>query len=157
TFDGTTGAEIKDNVITLHLVDGGRGDADGIANGRIVDPGGPGVNVVPILAVGPDSGSQPQVKVYNAANHELRFRFYAYDKSFTGGVRVAVGDINGDGQDDIITGAGAGGGSQVRVFDGKNGSPLSGTLGSFNAFDTGFTSGVYVAAADVNGDGHADI
>src|SRR5262249_22208019 len=32
TFDGTTGAEINDNVITLHLVDGGRGDADGVAN-----------------------------------------------------------------------------------------------------------------------------
>jgi VCBS repeat-containing protein len=29
-------------MITLHFIDGGRGDADGIANGVIVDPGGPG-------------------------------------------------------------------------------------------------------------------
>jgi RHS repeat-associated protein len=41
-FDGTTGAQITGNVVTLHLVDGGRGDADGLANGVIMDPGGPG-------------------------------------------------------------------------------------------------------------------
>src|SRR5262249_43988792 len=40
TFDGTTGAEIDRNVVTLHLVDGGRGDADGLADGVIIDPGG---------------------------------------------------------------------------------------------------------------------
>jgi hypothetical protein len=40
SFDGTTGAVFDDNVVTLHLVDGGRGDADGVANGVIVDPGG---------------------------------------------------------------------------------------------------------------------
>ncbi|MCI0459902.1 MAG: hypothetical protein L0Z62_23370, partial [Gemmataceae bacterium] len=36
-FDGSTGAEIDGNIITLHLVDGGRGDADGLANGVILD------------------------------------------------------------------------------------------------------------------------
>src|SRR5262249_20636409 len=41
SFDGTTGAVISGNVITLHLVDGGRGDADGVVNGVIADPGGP--------------------------------------------------------------------------------------------------------------------
>ena len=41
-FDGTDGAQINGNVITLTLVDGGRGDADGVANGVIVDPGAPG-------------------------------------------------------------------------------------------------------------------
>jgi hypothetical protein len=32
-----------DNVLTLTLTDGGLGDADGIANGIIVEPGGPGI------------------------------------------------------------------------------------------------------------------
>ena len=45
-YDGQTGAVIDGNVVTLHLVDGGRGDADGLANGVIVDPGGPGAGVV---------------------------------------------------------------------------------------------------------------
>ena len=41
SYDGTTGAEINGNVITLHFVDGARGDADLTANGVIVDPGAP--------------------------------------------------------------------------------------------------------------------
>lgn len=40
-FDGVTGAVIVGNHITLHLQDGGRGDADGTPNGIILDPGGP--------------------------------------------------------------------------------------------------------------------
>ena len=40
-FDGTTGATISGNVITLHLVDGLRGDDDLTVNGVIVDPGAP--------------------------------------------------------------------------------------------------------------------
>jgi len=41
-FDGTTGAEINANVITLNFVDGGRDDDDLTPNGTIVDAGGPG-------------------------------------------------------------------------------------------------------------------
>ena len=40
-FDGTTGAVLNGNMVTLHFIDGGRGDADGVANGTILDPGGP--------------------------------------------------------------------------------------------------------------------
>jgi uncharacterized delta-60 repeat protein len=46
--DGTScnefaGASFSGNVVTLRLTDGGAGDADGLANGRIVDPGAPAV------------------------------------------------------------------------------------------------------------------
>ena len=41
TFDGQTGAEISNNIVTLHFVDGLRGDDDITANGRIFDQGGP--------------------------------------------------------------------------------------------------------------------
>jgi hypothetical protein len=37
--DGTTGATVTPGKVTLKLVDGGRGDHDGVANGVIVDPG----------------------------------------------------------------------------------------------------------------------
>lgn len=43
-YDGTTGAEISGNLVTLHFVDGGRGDDDLTANGIIVDPGAPALN-----------------------------------------------------------------------------------------------------------------
>jgi hypothetical protein len=39
-YDGTTGAELDGNVITLHFVDGERGDHDLTADGIIDDPGG---------------------------------------------------------------------------------------------------------------------
>ena len=70
--------------------------------------------------------------------------FFAYDASFHGGVRVAVGDINGDGFNDIVTGAGPGGGPHVEVF----GPPGGGLLRSFFAYDPGFHGGVYVGAGD---------
>jgi hypothetical protein len=37
------GSNDGDNVLTLTLTDGGLGDADGVANGTIVDPGGPAI------------------------------------------------------------------------------------------------------------------
>jgi Cadherin domain/RTX calcium-binding nonapeptide repeat (4 copies) len=51
TFDGTTGASISSNVITLTMNDGGRGDADLTANGTITDPGSPAVtgNHAPVV------------------------------------------------------------------------------------------------------------
>jgi len=57
------GDDDGDNVLTLTLTDGGPGDGDGIANGVIVDPGGPGVPaVVPesptVTAVNPPTGTQ---------------------------------------------------------------------------------------------------
>ena len=41
-YDGETGAEISGNKITLHFVDGNRGDDDLTKDGTIVEPGGPG-------------------------------------------------------------------------------------------------------------------
>lgn len=79
--------------------------------------------------------------------------FAPYDPSFTGGVNVAMGDVNGDGIADIITGAGPGGGPHVKVFDGASGAELR----SFMAYAEGFRGGVNVAAGDVNGDGRADV
>lgn len=40
-FDGTTGAEINTNVITLHFQDGQKGDDDLVEDGFIIDVGGP--------------------------------------------------------------------------------------------------------------------
>ena len=105
-----------------------------------------------VVAAGPGGG--PQVNVYDGANNFNLIRsFYAYDPSFPDGIYVAVGDVNGDGFGDIITGAGAGGGPHVQVFSGANYSNIA----SFFAFEPTFTGGISVAGGDVNGDGYVDV
>jgi hypothetical protein len=105
------------------------------------------------IVTGVDEGAAPHVKVFSGATGTEIRSFFAYPVGFTGGVRVATGDINGDGLVDIITGTGPGSGPHVKVFDGRTGAELK----SFFAYPAGFTGGVYVAAGDVNGDGVADI
>ena len=72
---------------------------------------------------------------------------------FTGNVRAAMADVTGDGVPDTITGPGPGGGPNVIVYDGRTGAKFT----DLNAFETGFTGGVFVAAADLNGDGKAEV
>lgn len=108
-----------------------------------------------VVAAGPGGG--PHVKVFNGFTGDLLLSFFAYDVGFSGGVYVAAGDVNGDNRPDIITGAGAGGGPHVRVFSGANGQQIAGPLGSYFAYDIGFTGGVHVAAGDLSGDGKAEV
>ena len=61
-----------------------------------------------ITGAGPGGG--PHVRVISGAALSELASFYAYDPVFAGGVSVAVGDLDGDGRVDIITGAGSGGG-----------------------------------------------
>jgi uncharacterized repeat protein (TIGR01451 family) len=108
-----------------------------------------------VTAPGPGGG--PHIRVFDGKTGLVIREFFAYDASFTGGVYVAAADVNGDGVPDIITGAGAGGGPDVRVFDGKTGHLMAGPIGEFYAYDASFRGGVRVAAADTNNDGKADI
>jgi hypothetical protein len=118
-----------------------------------------GLAVVPddIQVTGADAGGAPHVRVFDAFTGAEKFSFFAYDASFTGGVRVATGDVNRDGTPDIITAAGPTGGPHVRVFDGTTGQQLAGAVGNFFAYDPSFVGGVFVASGDVNRDGFDDI
>jgi hypothetical protein len=110
-----------------------------------------------IIVTAAGAGSTPRVRVLDHETGQEKFSFLAYSAGFTGGVNVAIGDVNGDGVLDIITAAGPTGGPHVRVFDGRNGLPMGGAIGSFFAYTPLFTGGVQVASADINGDGKADI
>ncbi|MDD4271417.1 MAG: glycosyltransferase [Patescibacteria group bacterium] len=105
------------------------------------------------IIAGAGTGGGPQIRIFDHNGRLLSGGFFAFDKNFRGGVNVAAGDINGDGQDEIIAGAGTGGGPQIRIFD-HNGRLLS---GGFFAFDKNFRGGVNVAAGDINGDGQDEI
>ena len=62
-------------------------------------------------------------------------------------------DITGDGVPELVAGAGPGSRSVVRVFDGATGRELV----SFTVFEDSFIGGVFLAGADLTGDGKADL
>src|SRR5206468_11763382 len=72
---------------------------------------------------------------------------------FNGNLSLSVSDTNRNGVPDVIVGAGAGGPSAVKVFDGSD----NRVLASFYAFDPAYLGGVTVTSEDVNGDGFADL
>ncbi len=118
-----------------------------------------------LLAIGDGPGQGSGVEVIDTATGQVVAQFSAFDPAFTGGVSIAWGDVNGDGTPDLVVGAGAGGGPEVKVIDGSklddvgpNGAIApAALLADFYAFDPNFTGGVSVAAADFTGDGRADI
>ncbi|PIR12722.1 hypothetical protein COV49_04560 [Candidatus Falkowbacteria bacterium CG11_big_fil_rev_8_21_14_0_20_39_10] len=104
-----------------------------------------------VIVTGAGPGGGPHVEVMKKDGIVIS-SFFPYPPLFKGGVDVAAGDIDGDGIDEIITGAGPGGGPHVRIFT-ANGQPR----GSFFAYSLSFRGGVRVAVGDINNDDKAEI
>jgi hypothetical protein len=146
-FDGNTGQQILGplgSFFAFNPIFGGgvyvaAGDLNGDGHADVI--------------VSADQGGGPQVNVYNGADGSLLYAFFAYNPAFIGGTRVALGDLNGNGQLDLVVGAGPGGGPQVNVYRGSDGAFQR----AFFAFDPNFTQGVFVATGDLTGAGHDDI
>jgi len=119
----------------------------------------PGLAVVPptVLAIGADSGSPPLVRVLDGGSRAEIRSFLAFEPKTKGGVRVAVGDVTGDGVPEVIAATGTGAGPEIRVFDGVTGQQLGGAFADVVPFDPKFKGGVYVAVGDVNADGLEDV
>ena len=101
------------------------------------------------IVTGAGPGGGPQVNIFDGSNFSLIKSFFAFDSNFTGGVNVGAGDINQDGFMDIVAAAGAGGGPEVRVF---NGATLA-VISQWYAYESSFSGGVTVAVGDLGDDG----
>ncbi len=117
------------------------------------------------IAVGTDAGVQAEVRIFadndNNDTYETEatgveaFAFSPFP-SFTGGARVAMGDFNGDSNDELVVAAGPGGGPHVLVYELTSSGLPGAVLDSFFAFGT-FNGGVFVAAGDFDGDGRDEL
>ncbi|MCA9376252.1 MAG: VCBS repeat-containing protein, partial [Candidatus Doudnabacteria bacterium] len=117
--------------------EGFRGGVD-VAAG---DTNGDGIDEI-IVGAGPGGG--PHIRVLTADGAEIS-NFFAYAQTFRGGIRVDAGDLDGDGIDEIVSGAGPGGGPHVQAFT-QDGTPQA----NFMAFDPNFRNGIDVAVIDAD-------
>lgn len=116
------------------------------------------------IIVGAGPGGGPHVKVFGvtstsdteAVAWETPVSFLAYAPTFTGGVRVAGGDLDRvvepfdkRTRDEIVTGPGPGGGPNIKVFDAHETLGLVTETVSFMAFSPAYTGGVWVGVTDI--------
>ncbi len=98
------------------------------------------------IVIGPVKEMKAEVQIFDVSGEQIT-SFLAYHPRFQGGINLAAGDINGDGQIDIVTAPRFGGGPHIRIFN-QRGELLS----QFMAFPESFRGGTTVALADINND-----
>jgi FG-GAP-like repeat len=116
---------------------------------------------ITMAAVGNNSG---EVVVINADTDAKILDFRPFDTAtskYIGQMSIALGDVNGDGQTDLIVATRGTRAGKIKVFDGAGivaGTVTKPTQTILVAFPvSGYTQGLTVASADVNGDGVDDI
>jgi hypothetical protein len=109
---------------------------------------------VPDTIIGTGPGAATQVQVLDGSTGKVLYSLQPFEASFTGGVYVTAGDLDGDGKADIVVTPDEGGGPRVEVFRGSDGSVMA---NFFGIDDPNFRGGARAAVGDLNGDGHADL
>jgi len=101
-------------------------------------------------------GGIPSVHIYTADGKNLKLDFNAYDANYSGGINLAVADLNGDGLAEIVTAPMGGMEPKIRVFGYRNNKIIR-VISDFLAYDKNFRGGVAVSVGDIDGDGKGEI
>mgnify|MGYP002780690700 CR=1 FL=1 len=111
------------------------------------------------LVVGAGPGGPSTVVVIDGRTQAEVARFLAFEPTFTGGVYVAAGDIDGDGKAEVIVSPDQGGGPVVAIYRGSALATGAATelVRYFGITDDSFRGGARPAVGDVNGDGTPDV
>lgn len=104
------------------------------------------------VIVAPNGDMDPRVRVF-ARWGELLSEFLVYPSGFRGGVRVATGNLNGeDPVEDLIVAPGPGGGPHIKTFYAPPGATAPALEVEWMAYSKGFRGGVFVGAANMDGE-----
>lgn len=115
-------------------------------------------DAIPDVAVASGPGRQTTLRVYfGRPSQEGKPRYEEVDielhpfETATNGASVALGDLNGDHQDELLVGEGSGGSSRVVIYDGgaREEGVERAMLSRFQPYEEGFKGGVNVAAGMV--------
>jgi len=142
----TSGGEWEAYSVGRYGVNVAAGNVDGLGYDEIITGPGPGENLGPHVR---------GFKVGGSAIPGISFLAYGTPRY---GVNVACGDVDGDGIDEMITGAGPGAvfGPHVRGWDYRGGVSEAIDAVNFMAYGTN-KWGVNVACGDIDGDGIDEI
>jgi subtilisin-like proprotein convertase family protein len=121
-----------------------------------------GERVMPagLIAVGTDVGAVATVRVFadndnNGTYETLAAAIKPFGTTFSGGARVALGDFNGDGNDELAVAQGFGG-NKVKIYAMNPDGSVGGLMDSFLPFGA-FGGGMHLAAGDLDGDGRDEL
>lgn len=104
------------------------------------------------IIAGSRAGAKSTVVVLDRTKKRTAL-FRGYEKEYTGGVNVAVGDLNGEHSNEILVAPAGGRAAELRVFT-KNGNTVDETR---TPFGIGYTGEIDVTTTDWEGDGQDDI
>ncbi|MDD5566821.1 MAG: fibronectin type III domain-containing protein [Patescibacteria group bacterium] len=124
----------------------------GGVNVAVGDLGNDGIDEI---VVGPGSQHSPLVKIFDYQGNLLN-QFSAYDNNFTGGVNVAVGELDGNNGGEIVTAPASNGGPNIRTFSYRAGKFVP-VIENFFAYSRNLRGGVSIAVANVDGSGRAEL
>jgi len=103
------------------------------------------------IVVVPDSGREPVVRIFDQGGNK-KYEFIAYNKSYTKGLSLAVGDVEGDGQAEIVVAPHKGLMPKVKVFNYKGNLEKE-----ITAYGATFMGGVNLGLGDIDKNGILDI
>lgn len=116
-----------------------------------------------LVAVGSEIGatSQPSIRLVNAETGTVVAQTLAFEAAFRGGVQAVMGDVDGNGTQEVIAFSGPGRAAEIRVFAQvvSGGTTTLSELPAYRTqpFGSTYRFGATGTVGDVDGDGRADM
>jgi hypothetical protein len=105
------------------------------------------------IITGAGVGGGPHVRIYDSTTGQVYREFMAFASTFTGGIYVTAGDVDGDGKAEIAVSTGRNGGARLNLYSGE-------TVREVRTFGPEVddpTAAIRIRMVDVDHDGTMDL